>query len=235
MKNKDIKAVFFDAADTLFYIRDGIGHTYAAPARKYGADPSPDELKKAFSKHFPAAPPLAFNNVSDEERKILEKEWWYDVVRNVYNEVGMFEHFDNYFEDLFEVFRSSAWDIFPETETVLEGLKQNEFKLVVVSNFDSRVYDVCRDLNILHYFDDFIISSEAGFAKPSVEIFQMALERNDLQSDECLHIGDNFENDYESPRSIGINAVFLDRDNEKHGEEITRINDLKQLLSLLNN
>lgn len=235
MKNKDIKAVFFDAADTLFYIRDGIGHTYAAPARKYGADPSPDELKKAFSKHFPAAPPLAFNNVSDEERKILEKEWWYDVVRNVYNEVGMFEHFDNYFEDLFEVFRSSAWDIFPETETVLEDLKQNEFKLVVVSNFDSRVYDVCRDLNILHYFDDFIISSEAGFAKPSVEIFQMALERNDLQSDECLHIGDNFENDYESPRSIGINAVFLDRDNEKHGEEITRINDLKQLLSLLNN
>lgn len=233
MKFSNIKAVFFDAADTLFYIREGLGKTYAEPARKYGIDPSPSELKKSFSKHFPSAPPLAFGRVSDTERKDLEKQWWYDVVRNVYDDIGMFNEFDNYFEDLFEHFRKGAWEIFPETEPVLTSLKNKELKLVVVSNFDSRVYDVCRNLGILNYFDDFIISSEAGYAKPSAEIFQLALNRNYLDESECIHIGDNFENDYLCPRSIGMNAVFLDRENKLDNNEIFRIQNLKQITELI--
>lgn len=233
MELDDLNAVFFDAADTLFYIKDGLGKTYAAPARKYGIEPSPDELKRAFSKYFPTAPPLAFREVSGEHRKKLEKEWWYEVVRNVYEEIGMFDQFDNYFEDLFEHFRSGAWEIFPETKSVLSDLKKRNYRLVVVSNFDSRVYDVCRELDILHYFDDFLISSETGYAKPSVEIFKLALERNGVQANNCVHIGDNYENDYVCPSSIGMNAVFLDRDNKIAENDIRKISNLSELLGLL--
>ena len=109
MNLSNIKAIFFDAADTLFFIKEGLGNTYAAPARRYGIDPSPQDLKKAFSRHFPSAPPLAFGGVSDKERKVLEKNWWYEVVQKVYNDIGMFDEFDNYFNDLFEVFRTTAW------------------------------------------------------------------------------------------------------------------------------
>ena len=41
MKNGNIKTVFFDAADTLFYIERGLGNTYASVAKKHGADPTP--------------------------------------------------------------------------------------------------------------------------------------------------------------------------------------------------
>ena len=129
MKLENIKAVFLDAADTLFYIKNGLGNTYALPAKKYGIAPSPDELKKSFSKHFPAAPPLAFGDVTNEVRKNLEKRWWYEVVKNVYEDIGMFSEFDSYFEDLFEVFRSEAWEIFPETHNVLSYLKSKELQI----------------------------------------------------------------------------------------------------------
>ena len=135
MENDNIKAVFFDAADTLFYIKDGLGNTYAEPAKKFGIDPDPGELKKAFSKYFSSSPPLAFKAENNEELKVLEKEWWYNVVQNVYSDIGMFEEFDDYFDDLFETFRTSAWKIFPETEEVLSRLKTRGYRIVVVSNF----------------------------------------------------------------------------------------------------
>ena len=229
-----IEAVFFDAADTLFYIKDGLGNTYADTAKKYGVEPSPSDLKKAFSKHFNEAPPLAFDTDSHSERKQLEKDWWYKVVKNVYIELGMFGQFDEYFNDLFEVFRKDAWTLFSETIEVLRELKNRNYKLIVVSNFDSRVYDVCKNLNIFDYFDDFIISSEAGFAKPEIEIFKLALERNSLNSSNCLHTGDNFLNDYVCPISIGMNALYLDRSSENQDESVSKINNLKELLELLN-
>ncbi|NIQ13162.1 MAG: HAD-IA family hydrolase [Candidatus Dadabacteria bacterium] len=229
----DIKAVFFDAADTLFYIKEGLGNTYLKPAQKYGVNTTPEKLKSAFSKYFPSAPPLAFSNVTREDRVKLEKDWWYDVVKNVYTDIGMFREFDKYFDELFEIFRTSAWEIFPETKNVLTKLKELNYKLIVVSNFDSRVYDVCRNLEILEFFDDFLISSEAGFAKPDPEIFNLALNRNNLVGNNCVHVGDNFENDYVSPSSVGINAVLLDRENDIGNDNINKINELDELLKII--
>jgi putative hydrolase of the HAD superfamily len=234
MKYNNIKAVFFDAADTLFYIKDGLGNTYAEPAKKYGIDPDPGELKKAFSKHFSSSPPLAFKAENNEELKVLEKEWWYNVVHMVYTDIGMFEKFDEYFNDLFEKFRTTAWKIYPDTKDVLSELKSRDYKIVIVSNFDSRVYDVCRGMDILGHFDDFVISSESGYAKPSIEIFLLALKRNGLHASDCVHIGDNYMNDFICPTSIGMNAIFLDRENEHPEKDIKKIKDLNELLTILN-
>jgi len=214
MRNGRINTIFFDAADTLFYIERGLGNTYASVAKKYGGDPHPENLKKAFSKAFTSAPPLAFGSVSDEERKVLEKNYWRDIVENVYKDVGMFEEFDAHFDELFEVFRSEAWAIFPETKGVLGSLKEKNYKLGIISNFDSRVYDVMNALEIHKYFDTLVISSEAGYAKPDPNIFHLALKEMDVDPKECLHIGDNIQNDFHGARALGIQALLLDREDE---------------------
>ncbi len=235
MKNGNIKTIFFDAADTLFYIRDGLGHTYAGVARKYGADPEPDQIKKAFSGAFRSAPALAFGNVTEEERNILEKRWWRDVVEEVYSEIGMFDEFDAHFDELFEVFRSEAWTLFPETVDVLSDLKSMGYSLGVISNFDSRVYDVMKQLGIYEFFDTFVISSEAGHAKPAHGIFSIALERAETDPGECLHIGDDLHNDFHGARSLGIRALLLDREGEFDDvERLDRISDLTEINKYLN-
>ena len=235
MKKHAIKTIFFDAADTLFYIERGLGHTYAGVARKYGADPDPAEIKKAFSRAFKSAPPLAFGGVSVRERKKLEKEWWKAIVEKVYSEIGMFDEFDPHFDELFEVFRGEAWTLFPETVDVLTGLKESGYGLGIISNFDSRVYDVMRKLGIYEFFDVLVISSEAGHAKPSHGIYYKALEQAGRDPREVIHVGDDLCNDFHGARALGIRALLLDREGEYSGATcMDRIKDLTAIQSILN-
>jgi putative hydrolase of the HAD superfamily len=234
MRRHRIKTIFFDAADTLFYIERGLGHTYAGVARKYGADPDPGEIKKAFSRAFKTAPPLAFGDVTVKERRRLEKEWWRAIVEKVYSEIGMFEEFEPHFDELFEVFRGEAWTLFPETAGVLSNLKESGYRLGIISNFDSRVYDVMRQLGIYEYFDVLVISSEAGYAKPSHGIFSKALEQAGRDPREVIHVGDDLCNDFHGARALGIRALLLDREGEYAGATcMDRIEDLTAIERVL--
>lgn len=231
MNNNQIKAVFFDAADTLFKVKGGVGNVYWTVAKKYGAASTPERIQAAFSGAFKSAPPLTFAHFSPQERKVYEKKWWYNVVGEVFEEVGMFERFDDYFDELFETFRTKAWELFPETKDVLSSLKKRGLKVGVISNFDSRVYDVCTDLQIIEYFDSIVISSEAGFAKPSPEIFSLALDMNTVTPPECIHVGDSLEHDVYGASSVGIGAILLDKKGKyKHRNDVRRIENLTDVM-----
>jgi len=235
MDNHPVRAIFFDAADTLFRVKAGVGKTYWSVARKYGTNSTPEQIEKAFSEAFKSVPPLAFPGVVDrKEIKILEKKWWYEVVKRVFSEVEMFDGFDDYFDELFEVFRCRAWELFPETKNILEHLKKRGLVLSVISNFDSRIYDVCADLGIMDYFDSFVISSETGFAKPSPEIFSVALKKNRVNPSEAIHIGDSLHLDFYPPRSVGINSVLLDREGKYKGMiDLFRIENLTEFIRFM--
>ena len=93
--------------------------------------------------------------------------------------VGMFEGFDEFFEEVFAVFeRPDSWRLFPETREVLTMLKEQGFELGIISNFDSRLFSVMRGLGIAELFDTVTISSLAHAAKPSERIFQQALDKH---------------------------------------------------------
>ncbi|RRT71413.1 hypothetical protein B296_00008271, partial [Ensete ventricosum] len=64
--------------------------------------------------------------------------------------------------------------------SVATGCSDNDYfeevyELAVVSNFDTRLRKLLKDLNVAHLFDAIIISSEVGFEKPAAEIFRAAL------------------------------------------------------------
>ena len=66
--NGDIKVVTFDARGTLLKVRFPVGETYAAVARRHGADLSTAAIEAAFFTVFPSMPPLAFPPMSDRVR-----------------------------------------------------------------------------------------------------------------------------------------------------------------------
>ena len=61
-----IRAITFDARGTLLRVRFPVGETYAAVARRHGAELSTEAIQAAFFDVFPGMPPLAFPPMSDE-------------------------------------------------------------------------------------------------------------------------------------------------------------------------
>jgi putative hydrolase of the HAD superfamily len=217
-------AVLFDAAETLFTTRGSVGEIYASIARQYGSTAAPDAIQAAFSRHFPGAGPL-----SVEE----EKPFWKDVVYRVFDEVGMVENFDTFFENVYEKFRGSqGWMLFPETSDVLKELKKLGLKLGIISNFDRRIYAVINSLGIDHFFDAITISSEAGYAKPDREIFAAAVEALHVPASGVLMVGDNPYDDVAPAIRAGLSAVLLDRRNRHTSKDhLRRIGSLKEVIS----
>lgn len=207
-----LRVVFFDAAGTLFHTREPAGLSYAKIARRFGVEADQRLVIDSFRRTFAAAPGLAFGPGHKATRlRELEREWWRRLVSATFADIGGFTDFEAYFDALFAFFADPAnWARDPEALTLLAALGESGLEMGVVSNFDHRIYGILEALGLSSYFDSITISSEAGFAKPSPEIFRMALERHSLLATEALHVGDSEALDVAGARAAGIAAVLVD-------------------------
>ncbi len=210
-----IRVVFFDAADTLFHVQGSVAEMYLHHAVQFGFHHKPDsvtEIAQAFRRAFREAPPPVFAVSEPAQIKQSERLWWFDIVHNVFYRVGMFERFDDFFDQVFRAFEDHrAWRLFPETVSALARLKAQGLELGIISNFDSRLFTVMRGLGIADSFDTVTISSLAHAAKPAPQIFRMALEKHAIDPEEALHIGDSLRDDIEGATNAGLRALLLDR------------------------
>jgi putative hydrolase of the HAD superfamily len=217
-----IRAVFFDAAGTLFEPREPIGRTYARLARNFGLDAPEGAVDASFRRAFGAAPGLAFGlgHGRDELRR-LELGWWRDRVGETFAPLGKFSDFDAYFDALFAYFADPGhWNADVEAAPMLQRLKNDGLKLGVISNFDYRLYRILDGLDLTRYFDSITISSEAGYAKPRREVYDAALARAGVTAHDAMHIGDSEHLDFAPARAIGMAAVLIDREDKRAAPSI---------------
>lgn len=236
-----IKVVFFDAAGTLFHVKGSVGEIYLRHAEKYGVKQTGatlESLNTAFQRAFKDAPPPVFAVRDAAEIKRCERLWWFDLVHNVFYRVGMFEGFDEYFDEVFEAFaRPELWALYPETLGTLQTLKRQGLELGIVSNFDTRIFGLLRGLGLAELFDTVTISSLAQSAKPAPKIFQHALEEHAADPEESLHVGDSIREDVEGARAAGLTGIWINRDGQSSSKPapptIRSISSLEPLPSLL--
>jgi len=237
MSQSRIQVVFFDAADTLFHIQGSVSEIYLQHAERHGFRKTPDSLsaiKSAFARSFHDAPPPVFAATEPAAIKQSERLWWFDIVHNVFYRVGMFEGFDEFFDEVFARFgEANSWRLFPETVDVLKALKDQGYELGIISNFDSRLFPVLRGLGIADFFDTITISSLAHAAKPSARIFEQALEKHAVDAEEALHVGDSERDDVKGAVAVGLTGVLLDRGTSREASSGTTIATLNELLPLL--
>jgi putative hydrolase of the HAD superfamily len=206
------QVVFFDAAGTLFHVRGSVGEAYLRLARKYGVTAPPEIIQQAFSRAFADAPVPVFAVNDPPAIKSCERLWWFDVVHNVFYRVGMFEGFDDYFEEVFAYFAlADAWELYPDTLSTLKVLDDRGIELGIVSNFDSRLYEILLGLGIDRFFESVTISSFAQAAKPSPHIFRRALQKHGVRPECAVHVGDSLRDDAEGATAAGLQGVLLDR------------------------
>ncbi|MCH8049391.1 HAD-IA family hydrolase [Patescibacteria group bacterium] len=124
-----------------------------------------------------------------------------------------------------------GFKLFPETIEVLSWLKENNFKLGLVSNSPQSTMQHFKDFGLDTFFDELSFSFELGFMKPEKEIFQDALRKLEIKPSQALMIGDSLDKDVEAAEAVGIDGLLIDRDDTyDYEKKILNLLELKDLL-----
>ena len=94
------------------------------------------------------------------------------------------------------------------TSEVLDRLKER-YPMYLVSNFYGNLRTVLHEFNLAHYFQDVIESAEAGYRKPDLELFRIAIEKTGYRPEEIAIIGDSYKNDIQPAIRLGCPSIWL--------------------------
>ena len=212
------KVIFFDAVGTLFGVRGSVGEVYREIALEFGVELAAESLEQAFRSSFKAASPPTFPGVSEQDIPQQEFNWWKEIAISTFagvNALDKFADFELFFARLYQHFAGiEPWYIYDDVIPTLQYWQQQKIPLGIISNFDTRLLQVLKLLELEHFFSSITISSLSGFAKPDSQIFMTALAKHDCYPTDAWHIGDSKREDYQAAQKIGINSWLLDRDHK---------------------
>lgn len=209
-----IRAISFDAADTLFRLRRGVGEVYAEVSAKEGFVLESAEVEMAFRTAWKACGPRA-----DGPREADDVGFWRELVAKVMRTFGVEgEVAERIFPKIYEKYcGATEWELFPETLEVLGDLHK-EWPLFITSNYDGRLHGTLAALGLAEFFQKVIISSEVGSDKPSGRIFAATQQAAGMAASEILHVGDQLEADWRGALRFGMAAWHLQRPQQSLAE-----------------
>ena len=192
--NAEIKAITFDVGGTLIEPWPSVGHVYAEVAGSHGYHFDPEGLNQRFRDAWKAKQNFRHSRAD-----------WAALVRTTFGSAEC----DKFFPELYERFGSAkVWRVFDDVRPALLRLKEQGFKLGIISNWDERLRPLLDQLELTLFFDTIAVSNEVGFCKPSPEIFREAIRRLELPGEQVLHVGDSEAEDVAGAREAGLRGVI---------------------------
>lgn len=110
------------------------------------------------------------------------------------------------------------WGVYPgvvpfhDTHQVLEALRQQNYKIGLVTNsiFHMWMRDIeLEAYNLIDYFDARLTSGDVGYLKPHPQIYHRILEMLDVQPDQAVFVGDRPQNDIAGANEVGLISVLM--------------------------
>jgi len=130
--------------------------------------------------------------------------------------------------------RGGLWTHLEEdTPETLRALRDDGFRLAVVSNADGRVASFLDRAGLGPYLDFIVDSAVVGVEKPDPRIFEIALERAGVGPSEAVHVGDIYGVDVAGARAAGLEGILLDRTGNAPDADCRRLSALTELPALL--
>lgn len=227
-------AVLLDAQGTLLTAHPSAAAIYGDACLRLGRQIDRREIASAIRDLWaefrrPPEAPNAVYNTSDE----ATRAWWANFNSQLFQRLGMEVGLERFLEETWELFgRPESYRPYPEVAEVLAELRRRNYRLGVVSNWDSRLLSICQTLGITPHMNFVLASAAVGVEKPDRRIFEMALARAGVPPHRAIHVGDDYEADVLGAQRAGIHALHLDRDGvgpSKNGA----IRSLQELLEIL--
>ena len=101
------------------------------------------------------------------------------------------------------------WLPFPDTVNALRTLK-GTYKLAIISNIDDGLFALtARYLEV--EFDYIVTAEQAGTYKPSVNNFELALERSGAAPEKILHVAESLFHDHVPAKGMGLDSAWIHR------------------------
>ncbi|KAL2649741.1 hypothetical protein R1flu_017869 [Riccia fluitans] len=192
------KALLVDAAGTLLIPSQPAAKVYREIGLKYGVTYSEEEILARYR--------WAYSQPWSQSRLRYVNDgrpFWQYIVEQA---TGCSDR--RYFEELYLYYTTAeAWHVGDkEAGKVFAALRKAGVKLAVVSNFDTRLRPLMKDLNCDHWFDTLAVSAEVEAEKPNPTIFLHACEALGVKPEETVHVGDDRRNDIWGARDAGCDA-----------------------------
>ena len=230
-----IKAVFFDFYQTLGVWGESLKPRLQKIAAWYRAEIN--------WKHYTTVRENLYSDASGSDpanHDLLETmQQMIDGYRDFLRELGVQKHLDQMTWELLQsehsLFAANAALLYDDAVPVLQHLRNEGFKLAIVSNWDTPLDPLMERLGIADYFDIIVASHDARVlsAKPDSHIFNYTLAAVGVSAEEAVHVGDTYEADVIGARNAGIRPILIDRDGTQAGRWKETIRDLSELPELL--
>ena len=128
----------------------------------------------------------------------------------------------------------NLWEFtFPWIVETLDQLRDEGYRMSVISNADGRVEEQLHNLGMRGYFERVYDSEVVGVEKPEPGIYEPALNDLGLRPEEAVFIGDMFYIDIWGANRVGIPGLHLDPLGLYEEWPGAHIQDLRQLPSWL--
>jgi putative hydrolase of the HAD superfamily len=229
------KAILFDMGNTLVkYDIDSPEEIFHRVLASMGIIKSVDEIKRAF---LDAAKEAKDLNILSLFGKIRCEEHWHKwdslVLKHLCNAES---------SELAKVVQSKWFDhvdctSYPEVKKVLSKLKQKNLKLGLISTaYEEEINIILRKANLEKEIFDIIVGVDTiKKAKPHPDVFQHALRKLKVRSEETLFIGDKLDADYKGAEKVGIRAILIKRaeTNAKKTQGLRTITNLEEIFRYL--
>lgn len=222
------KHLFFDLDDTLWDFEKNSGYVLQQLFLEFDLK---NKLKTDFENFSAIYKRTNLQLWLDYSKKKITKEY---LRNNRFNLAFNQFDYDNYDENIIitehYLHRSPKGKHLKEgcIET-LEYLKPN-YHLHIITNGFKEVQSIKIDgCGLRDYFKNIIISEDHQLSKPDEKLFRLAETFAGAKTEECVMIGDNFDNDVEGALNAGWEAIYFAEEKPKsyNGNFIHQLQDLK--------
>ena len=229
-----IKAVFFDFFGTLIFWTQPLHVTTRKIADRYQLNldwSMYEEARELMTRAYDASKPTD-NILETMERQV-------EACSEFMRRLGVSEHVEQIAWEVLQyehaMFSRNNATLYDDALPTLDRLQQAELKMIIVSNWDTPLYNMVEALGISEYFHGIVASHDQRVrsAKPDSGIFEHALNIAEVSADEVVHVGDSYEADVVGAQSAGIRPILLDREAKYNGQWKHTIRSLHALPDLI--
>ena len=93
----------------------------------------------------------------------------------------------------------------------LATLQAHDHRISIISNaaYSPFLTWTLERFELLHFFENILVSADVGVRKPALDIFRIALDQLGLAPADVVHVGDDFQKDVAAPKQLDMRAIWF--------------------------